>query len=119
MRIKQKHLPLVKRFYNLGFNIVATEMTAEYLKERGIRTRVYGKICEGNDEILRDIRSGKINYIVNTRAILSGRHYEDGYIIRRCAVENNATMFTSLDTVRMLLEVLEEMTIGISTIDAQ
>lgn len=116
---KAETFPLVKRFYNLGFNIVATEMTAEYLKERGIRTRVYGKICEGNDEILRDIRSGKINYIVNTRAILSGRHYEDGYIIRRCAVENNATMFTSLDTVRMLLEVLEEMTIGISTIDAQ
>ena len=116
---KEETFPLVQRFYKLGFNIVATEMTADYLKERGIKTRVYGKICEGNDEILRDIRSGKINYVINTRAILSGKHYEDGYIIRRCAVENNATMFTSLDTVRMLLEVLEEMTIGISTIDGK
>jgi carbamoyl-phosphate synthase large subunit len=38
--------------------------------------------------------------------------------IRRCAAENNVTMLTSLDPVRMLLDVLEEMTIGISTIDS-
>lgn len=45
-------------------------------------------------------------------------HYEDGVAIRRTATENNITMFTSLDTVKVLLDVLEEMTIGISTIDA-
>ena len=103
----------------MSLNLSLIHISADYLKERGIKTRVYGKICEGNDDILRDIRSGKINYVINTRAIMSGKHYEDGYIIRRCAVENNATMFTSLDTVRMLLEVLEEMTIGISTIDGK
>ena len=42
----------------------------------------------------------------------------DGHEIRRCAVENNVTMFTSLDTVKVLLDVLEETTLGISTIDA-
>ena len=53
----------------------------------------------------------------NTRAILSGVHYEDGAQIRRCAIENGITMLTSLDTVKVLLDVLEETTIGISTID--
>ncbi len=43
----------------------------------------------------------------------------DGYAIRRCAVENNVTMFTSLDTVKVLLDVLEETTLAISTIDAR
>ena len=38
--------------------------------------------------------------------------------IRRCAAENNVTLFTSLDTVRVLLDVLEETTITVSTIDA-
>ena len=42
----------------------------------------------------------------------------DGLKIRRCATENNATIFTSLDTVRVLLDVLEETTLTISTIDA-
>ncbi len=42
----------------------------------------------------------------------------DGFLIRRCAVENNVTMFTSLDTVKVLLDVLEEITITVSTIDS-
>ena len=44
-------------------------------------------------------------------------HYEDSVAIRRCAVENGVTMLTALDTVRVLLDVLEEITLGISTID--
>ncbi len=40
----------------------------------------------------------------------------DGYAIRRCASENNVTVFTALDTVRVLLDVLEETTMTISTI---
>ena len=42
----------------------------------------------------------------------------DGVMIRRCSVENNIPIFTALDTVRVLLDVLEEITLGISTIDA-
>ena len=68
-----------------------------------------GKLSEGSDEILRSIRAGYVSYILNTRAILSGVHYEDGVAIRKCAVANGVTMFTSLDTVRILLDVLEEI----------
>ena len=115
---KEETLPLIRRFYNLGFNIEATIGTANYLKEHGIRTRVRGKISEGCEEILDSIRSGYVSYVINTRAILSGVHYADGVEIRRCAIENNVTMFTSLDTVRVLLDVLEETTQTISTIDS-
>ena len=59
-----------------------------------------------------------MSYVINTRAILSGVHYGDGVAIRCCAAEHNVAMLTSLDTVRMLLDVLEEMTLGVSTIDA-
>ena len=44
---KEEALPLVRRFYNLGFNIEATAGTAKFLKEHGIRTRVKKKISEG------------------------------------------------------------------------
>lgn len=115
---KEEALPLVKRFYDMGFNVEATIGTANFLKENGIRTRVRGKISEGSEEILDSIRSGYVSYVINTRAILSGIHYDDGVAIRRCATENNVTMFTSLDTVRVLLDVLEETTLTISTIDA-
>ena len=114
---KEEALPLVKRFYDMGFNIEATIGTANFLKEHGIRTRVRRKLSEGSEEILDSIRAGYVSYVINTRAILSGVHYEDGAAIRRCAIENNVTVLSSLDTVKVLLDVLEEVTIGISKID--
>ena len=115
---KEEALPLIRRFYHMGFNIEATIGTANFLKENGIRTRVRRKLSEGSEEILDSIRAGYVSYVINTRAILSGVHYEDGIAIRRAASQNNITMLTSLDTVKVLLDVLEEITIGVSTIDA-
>jgi carbamoyl-phosphate synthase large subunit len=115
---KLETIPLIQRFYDMGFNIEATSLTGEYLRRAGIRTRIRRKPSEGSAEILDSIRAGYVSYVINTRAILSGVHYGDGILIRDCAAQNNAVMLTSLDTVRMLLDVLEEMTMGISTIDA-
>ena len=114
---KAEALPLIRRFYDLGFNIEATEGTAKFLKSHGIRTRVKKKISEGSEEILDSIRRGYVSYVINTRDVSSTSGHSDGYEIRRCAVENNVSIFTSLDTVRGLLDVLEEITISISTID--
>ncbi len=116
---KEETLPLVRRFYRMGFNIEATTLTGEFLKANGIRTRIRHKPSEGSEEVLESIRAGYVSYVINTRAILSGKHFGDGAAIRRCAAQNNITMLTSLDTVRMVLDVLEEVTMGISTIDAK
>lgn len=115
---KKEALPLIRRFYNLGFNIEATEGTANFLKEHGIRTRIRKKISEGSTDILDSIRQGYVTYVINTRDVMSENKITDGGAIRSCAVQNNVTVFTALDTVRVLLEVLEEITLGISTIDA-
>ena len=95
------------------------DIIRQMLRENGIRVRVRGKLSEGSEEILESIRAGYVSYVINTRAILSGVHYEDGVAIRRCAVENGVTLFSSLDTVRVTLDVLEEMTMAVSTIDAE
>jgi len=115
---KEEALPLIRRFYNLGFNIEATRGTATFLKEHGIRTRVKKKISEGSSDIPEAIRQGHIAYVINTSNLNSSDQQKDGYEIRKLAVETNTTMFTSLDTVRVLLDVLEDITITISTIDS-
>ena len=116
---KEEVLPLVRRFYNLGFNIQATKGTANFLKANGIKTHVLGKISEGSDEIPNAIRQGYLAYIINTSNIGSSESTSfDGHEIRKLATENNVNIFTSLDTVATLLDVLEETTICISTIDA-
>ena len=111
-------LPLVRRFYNLGFNIEATDGTANFLRENGIKTRILKKISEGSEEIPNALRQGHIAYVINTSDAGSAHHASDGYKIRALATENNITMFTALDTVKVLLDVLEETTMGVSTIDA-
>ncbi len=115
---KEEALPLIKRFYNLGFNIEATRGTAKFLKENGIRTHVLKKLSDGSEEIADSIRQGHIAYVINTSDTASSGVIRDGFEIRKYATENNVTMFTSLDTVSVLLDVLEETTLTISTIDA-
>lgn len=115
---KDEALELIRRFYNLGFNILATSGTAAFLKNNGIRTHVLKKISDGSEEIPEAIRQGHIAYVINTRDIGASTQESDGQKIRRLATENNVTMFTSLDTVSVLLDVLEETTLTISTIDS-
>ena len=113
---KEEALPLIRRFYQLGFNIEATVGTAKFLKENGIRTHMLTKISEGSEEIPDALRQGHIAYVINTKD--PGANENDGVKIRQLATEYNVTMFTSLDTVKALLDVLEETTLTISTIDA-
>ena len=113
---KEEALPLIRRFYNLGFNIEATHGTAKFLKEHGIRTHALTKISDGSEEIPNALRQGHIAYVINTRD--PGSNQADGFEIRKIATEYNVTMFTALDTVKVLLDVLEETTLTISTIDA-
>ena len=113
---KAEALPLIRRFYQLGFNIEATRGTARFLKENGIRTHALDKISNGSDEIPTALRQGHIAYIINTRDPADSE--SDGIQIRQIATENNVSLFTSLDTVKALLDVLEETTLTISTIDA-
>ncbi len=115
-RDKEEALPLIRRFYNLGFNIEATHGTAKFLKENGIRTHALTKISDGSEEIPNALRQGHIAYVINTRD--PGANQNDGLQIRQIATEHNVTMFTALDTVKVLLDVLEETTLTISTIDA-
>ncbi len=116
---KERALPLIQRFYDLGFNVEATRGTAKYLKDHGIRCRTMGKFSEGSTDIERSLRQGHVSYVINTIDVNQHNTRLDGYEIRRTAIENNVTIFTALETVRVLLDVLEEITMGVSTIDAE
>ena len=115
---KEAALPLIKRFYDLGFNVEATKGTAEFLKGHKIKTRVKRKISQGSDEILESIRKGYVTYVINTTSADDASN-DDGRMIRRCAIDNNIAVFTCLDTVKVLLDVLEEITMKISVIDEE
>ena len=95
---KEEALPLIRRFYQLGFNIEATEGTAKFLKANGIRTHILKKIHDNSEEIPNALRQGHIAYVINTRD--PGSNGDDGVAIRQLATEFNVSLFTALDTVK-------------------
>ena len=113
---KKETLEIARRFYKLGFNLVATKGTAKHLKENGIKVKELKKLSEGSSEITEWIQKGYIKYIINTGAQYSNTSESDGYIIRTVAAQNNVSTFTSLETVNVLLNIIEERSINVNTI---
>ena len=105
---KQTILPLAKRFALIGWRLLATKGTADFLKENGLHVETVGKIGEddGDHNILRGIKDNKVDLVINTM----GHDYaknSDGFIIRQTAIEHNIPLLTALDTVDALLMALE------------
>ena len=95
-------------FADLGYEIMATGGTAEYLKEKGVKVTVATKVSEGSPNILDDIKEGRISMVINTTN--HGRDAErDGFKIRRSTVEHAIACLTSMDTARELQHVMSAM----------
>ncbi|WLD95093.1 carbamoyl-phosphate synthase large subunit [Alkalihalobacillus sp. AL-G] len=106
---KEEALPLVKQFYEIGYNILATEGTANFIRQQNIPVTVVNKIQEGSPSLLDRIQQGEVQFVVNT--LTKGKQpARDGFRIRREAVENGAVCLTSFDTVKAILSVVESMT---------
>lgn len=105
---KEEALNLAKRFSAIGYRLMATSGTADYLKESGIPVSVVNKIGADGPNLLDVIRNGEAQFVINTFSI--GKQPErDGFRIRREAVENGVACLTSLDTAVAILRVIESM----------
>lgn len=106
---KEEACEIARRFQEIGFKIWATEGTAKFFEEHGVRTKIGYKIEENPEINLIDlIQRGKVQYIVNT--MTKGKQSErDGFQIRRTSVENGVPCLTSMDTVEAILKVIESM----------
>ncbi|HXH74430.1 MAG TPA: carbamoyl-phosphate synthase large subunit [Bacteriovoracaceae bacterium] len=106
---KDEALQLCKRFYQIGFDFIATEGTAKLLQAAKIPVRTTARIGQGDNDIIKEIKSGKVSLIINT--ISKGKNVEsDGFKMRRVAVERGLLCLTSLDTTEALLKTLERNT---------
>jgi carbamoyl-phosphate synthase large subunit len=106
---KEEAVRLFQRFYQIGFDFLATEGTAKVLKAENIPVRTVARIGQGEDDIIKEIKSGRVALVVNT--ISKGKNVEsDGFKMRRIAVERGLLCLTSLDTTEALLKTIERNT---------
>uniref|UniRef100_A0A7C5V553 Carbamoyl phosphate synthase large chain n=1 Tax=Caldicellulosiruptor owensensis TaxID=55205 RepID=A0A7C5V553_9FIRM len=103
---KNEIIPIAEKFEKLGFKIYATSKTAKHLNFYQVAANYVKKVSEGSPNIIDLIRKGEINIIINTPT--KGRQPQrDGFLIRRFAVENKVPIFTSVDTAKAVVEIIE------------
>jgi len=92
-RDKEITLPAVQRLAAMGFAILATAGTAEYLRQHGVPCEVARKVHEGRPNLFDALANGKIQLIINTP---SGKDsaYDDSYI-RKSAIKYKIPYMTT------------------------
>lgn len=110
---KAEALELAHRFSDLGFNLLATPGTADYLSQAGLKVASVGKIGSQDHNVLDAIYQGQVDLVINTTS-KDKDVTKDGFKIRRVASEQEIVCFTSLDTSMALLKVLESTSFHIT-----
>ncbi len=105
-RDKENFKPVAVKLNQLGYKFAATEKTAHFLNNNGIKAAMVKKVREDSPNIIDLIRSGNVGFVVDipTKANNSNT---DGFKIRRTAIENSINVFTSLDTLSALTDIME------------
>lgn len=103
---KEESIAIAKRFANIGFQLFATEGTAQFLADAGLKVETVAKINKNGKNVLDIIRDGTVQVVVNTMD-KSRQTNSDGFMIRRESVEHGVPLFTSLDTISAVLKVIE------------
>ena len=112
-RDKAEALPIVRMLGDLGYRFYATEGTAHLLEQHGLPVIAVPRISQGDSQIIQLIRSRTVQLVINTITggtgqVREGIEIQDGFRIRRAAVETGIPCLTSLDTARAVVEALRD-----------
>jgi carbamoyl-phosphate synthase large subunit len=89
-----KVVEIAQQLDRLGFELVATKGTAAALTASGLQVQAVNKVAEGRPHIVDMIKNGDISFIVNVTE--DKRAVADSYEIRRSALQNKVTYYTTL-----------------------
>ena len=103
---KPEALKLAQRFHALGYQLVATSGTASYLTNHQLPVQVVDKIATGENDLLSQMEAGQIQVVINTVSD-EEQAADDGALIRNTSIAHGVPLFTALDTVAAILQVLE------------
>ncbi|MDP3941282.1 MAG: carbamoyl-phosphate synthase (glutamine-hydrolyzing) large subunit [bacterium] len=106
---KAAFLESAKRIATLSLPVFATNKTAKYLEAHGIKAkRLYKIIEKQSPSVLEYIQKGVIDLAINVPDEQSEQEVMDGYLIRRCAVDNNVTLYTDLKKAELFVKAITQ-----------
>ncbi len=114
---KPKSVEIAQGLQEMGYQIVATKGTADYLKINGVDAELIKKVKDGSPHCVEAIESGRINLVINTT--FGEQAIEDSFSIRRSSLNKNLPYCTTIAGASALLEglkAIKEEELGITTI---
>jgi len=113
-RDKREVLPVARDLVRLGFEILATQGTAEFLSRHEIPARAVPKVGEGEPHIADLIHAGEVQLVVNTP--LGKKSHYDEVAIRRAATVADVPCITTLSGARAAVDGIEAHRNGIAEV---
>ena len=107
---KELALEAAKQLFDLGFQIVATEGTGQYLEENGVSCRILKKIQEGRPNIYDAMVNGEIDLIINSPAGKQSK-YDDSYL-RKTAINKKIPYITTMYAAKAAAKGIAAMAKG-------
>ena len=114
---KPKSVEIAQGLQEMGYQIVATKGTADYLKINGVDAELIKKVKDGSPHCVEAIESGRINLVINTT--FGEQAIEDSFSIRRSSLNKNLPYCTTIAGASALLgglKAIKEEELGITTI---
>jgi carbamoyl-phosphate synthase large subunit len=107
--VKDKDKPhmadIARRLSELGFHLIATRGTKQYLESRGINVELINKVMEGRPHVVDMIKNREVNFIINT--VTGAQAQKDSLSIRRSALQHNIPYTTTISGAKAVLMAIE------------
>jgi len=115
-RDKEEVLGLARELIELGFTLMATKGTAEYLQAEGLSVQMVFKVNEGRPHIADRIHNDEVDILINTP--LGGPSFYDEHALRRAAVEHHVPIISTLSAAHAAVEGIRRLRDNILTVRA-
>ena len=100
----------VKRLVDLGFTVVATGGTADFLRKHGIEAERVNKVLEGRPHIVDLMKDGKVQLVFNT--VDGAIALTDSFTLRRTALMNKIAYYTTVAGAKASVEGIAALRAG-------
>jgi carbamoyl-phosphate synthase large subunit len=104
---KPAMLPVAKSFETMGFRILSTKGTQQYLASHGVRVERVLKVKEGRPNVVDEIKNGRIDLVINT--VAGKKTVRDSKDIRQTTLLYNIPYTTTIAGARATAQAIKEM----------
>ena len=111
---KQKAVSIAKGLKQLGYHLIATRGTANYLEKNRVKVEPINKVKEGSPHIVEAIEEKKVAIVINT--VFGEQSIKDSFSLRRSSLNHNLPYCTTMAGASALMGALKAIKEGDLTI---